>query len=150
MSLIKVLVLGAAMLVASASAHAEETEHLKENKAIVVDFYNKALNHKDADAAIALMGPTYTQHNPRIADGKEGFRQFISAFKQKYPESHSKIVRVFAEGDYVILHVHMVREPGTRGEAVMDIFRLDGGKIVEHWDVPQQIPDNIPHANTMF
>jgi predicted SnoaL-like aldol condensation-catalyzing enzyme len=150
MSLIKVIALGAAMMVASASAHAQDTAHLEENKAIVVDFYNKALNDKDIDAAIAMMGPTYTQHNARIADGKEGFRQFFTAFKQKYPESRSKIVRVFAEGDYVILHVHMVREPGTRGEAVMDIFRLDGGKLVEHWDVLQQIPDNIPHANTMF
>jgi predicted SnoaL-like aldol condensation-catalyzing enzyme len=150
MFLIKVLVLGAAMIVASASAHAEETAHLKENKAIVVAFYNKAFNDKDAEAAIAMMGPTYTQHNARIADGKDGFRQFIAAFKQKYPESHSRIVRVFADGDYVILHVHMVREPGTRGEAVMDIFRLDGGKVVEHWDVLQQIPDNIPHSNTMF
>jgi predicted SnoaL-like aldol condensation-catalyzing enzyme len=150
MSLVKVLVLGAAMMVASASAHAQETPRLKDNKAIVVAFYNKALNDKDAEAAIAMMGPTYTQHNARIADGKEGFRQFITAFKQKYPESHSRMVRVFADGDYVILHVHMVREPGTRGEAVMDIFRLDNGKVVEHWDVLQQIPDNIPHANTMF
>lgn len=150
MSFIKTLILGAAMMVASASAHAAETAHLKENKAIVVAFYNKALNDKDADAAIAMMGPTYTQHNAHIADGKEGFRQFITAFKQKYPESHSEIVRVFADGDYVILHVHMVREPSARGEAVMDIFRLSDGKIVEHWDVLQQIPDNIPHTNTMF
>lgn len=150
MSLFKALVLSVSMLVATTSAYAEDALHLKENKAVVVAFYNKALNDKDADAAIAMMGPTYTQHNARIADGKEGFRQFITAFKQKYPDSHSRIVRVFAEGDYVILHVHMVREPGSRGEAVMDIFRLADGKIVEHWDVLQQIPDNIPHANSMF
>ena len=59
-------------------------------------------------------------------------------------------MRVFADGDYVILHVHLVREPGTRGEAVVDIFRLDKGKLVEHWDVLQPIPENIPHSNTMF
>lgn len=150
MSLLKALALAASMVLASAAAHAGEASPLEKNKAVVVAFYNKALNDKDAEAAIAMMGPTYTQHNARIADGKDGFRQFIAAFKQKYPESHSTIVRVFAEGDYVILHVHMVREPGTRGEAVMDIFRLADGKLVEHWDVLQQIPDNIPHANTMF
>lgn len=150
MSFFKVLALTVSMILASTSGYAGESTHLEENKAIVVTFYNKALNDKDAEAAIAMMGSTYTQHNARIADGKEGFRQFISAFKQKYPDSHSRIVRVLAEGDYVVLHVHMVREPGTRGEAVVDIFRLADGKVVEHWDVLQQIPDNIPHANTMF
>ena len=150
MSLIKALILGVSITFAAANAHAGEPTQIEKNKATVVAFYNKALNDKDAEAAIALMGPTYTQHNAHIADGKEGFRQFIAAFKQKYPKSHSSIVRVFADGDYVILHVHLVREPGTRGEAVMDIFRLDKGKLVEHWDVLQPIPENIPHSNTMF
>ncbi|QQX86674.1 nuclear transport factor 2 family protein [Cupriavidus necator] len=150
MSFFKTLVLSAAMTVASTFVHADEISHLKENKSSVVAFYNKALNDKDADAAISMMGPTYTQHNARIADGKEGFRQFITAFKQKYPDSRSKIVRVIAEGDYVVLHVHMVREPGTRGEAVVDIFRLADGKIVEHWDVLQQIPEAIPIQTPCF
>ena len=150
MSLIKALILGVSITFAAANAHAGEPTQIEKNKATVVAFYNKALNDKDAEAAIALMGPTYTQHNAHVADGKEGSRQFIAAFKQKYPQSHSSIVRVFADGDYVILHVHLVREPGTRGEAVMDIFRLDKGKLVEHWDVLQPIPENIPHSNTMF
>ena len=150
MSLIKALILGVSITFAAANAHADEPTQTEKNKATVVAFYNKALNDKDAEAAIALMGPTYTQHNAHIADGKEGFRQFIAAFKQKYPQSHSSIVHVFDDGDYVILHVHLVREPGTRGEAVMDIFRLDKGKLVEHWDVLQPIPENIPHSNTMF
>ena len=150
MSLIKALILGASITFAAANAHAAEPAQIEKNKATVVAFYNKALNDKDVEAAIALMGPTYTQHNAQIADGKKGFRQFFAAFNQKYPQSHSSIVRVFADGDYVILHVHLVREPGTRGEAVMDIFRLDEGKVVEHWDVLQPIPENIPHSNTMF
>jgi predicted SnoaL-like aldol condensation-catalyzing enzyme len=150
MSRMKALILGVSITFAAANAHADEPTQIEQNKATVVAFYNEALNEKDAEAAIALMGPTYTQHNAHIADGKEGFRQFMAAFKQRYPQSHSSIVRVFADGDYVILHVHLVREPGTRGEAVMDIFRLDEGKIVEHWDVLQPIPENIPHSNTMF
>ena len=150
MSLFKGLVVGAVLMLAAAGVQAEEPTQLEKNKAIVVDFYNKALNDKDIEAAISLMGETYTQHNARIPDGKEGFRQFFTGFKEKFPNSHSKIVRVFAEGDFVILHVHMVREPGTRGEAVMDIFRLENGKLVEHWDVLQAIPETIPHSNTMF
>jgi predicted SnoaL-like aldol condensation-catalyzing enzyme len=150
MSVVKVLALCAAVMFGAATARAAAPEQLEKNKEIVVAFYQKALNDKDIEAAIAMMGPTYTQHNARIPDGKEGFRQFFTAFKQKSPQSHSRIVRVFAEGDYVILHVHMVREPGTRGEAVMDIFRLEDGKLVEHWDVLQSIPENIPHSNTMF
>lgn len=143
-------VLLAATMMTVLSAQAAEPSKLSDNKATVVAFYEKALNDKDADAAIAMMGPTYTQHNARVPDGKEGFRQFIAAFKQRYPASHSRIVRVIAEGDLVVLHVHLVREPGTTGDAVMDIFRLADGKIVEHWDVIQQVPEKIPHANTMF
>lgn len=140
----------AATMMTLLSAQAAEPSKLSDNKATVVAFYEKALNDKDAEAAIGMMGPTYTQHNAMAPDGKEGFRQFIAGFKQRYPASRSKIVRVFAEGDYVILHVHLVLEPGTTGNAVMDIFRLADGKIVEHWDVVQPIPEKIPHANTMF
>src|ERR1700756_938277 len=106
MSLIKALILGVSIAFAGVNAHADEPTQIEANKKTVVAFYNKALNDKDAEAAIALMGPTYTQHNAIIPDGKEGFRQFFAAFNQKYPQSHSTIVRVFADGDYVILHVH--------------------------------------------
>ena len=68
----------------------------------------------------------------------------------KYPQSHSEVKRSFAEGDYVIVHVHAVREPGTRGSAIVDIFRLENGKIVEHWDVAQPIPEKAANSNGMF
>lgn len=150
MSMLKMLALTAAMMLTVTTAHAAEPSQLERNKALVTAFYEKALNEKDIDGAIAMMGPTYTQHNARIPDGKEGFRQFFNGFKQRYPQSHSQIVRVIAEGDLVVLHVHMVTEPGTRGTAVMDIFRVENGKLVEHWDVLQPIPEDIPHTNTMF
>jgi predicted SnoaL-like aldol condensation-catalyzing enzyme len=68
------------------------------------------------------------------------------------PPAHAadEIKRVFADGDYVILHVHAVREPGTRGVAVVDIFKLENGKIVEHWDVVQPIPEKAANTNGMF
>jgi hypothetical protein len=57
---------------------------------------------------------------------------------------------VFADGDYVIIHSHAIREPGTRGAAIVDIFRLEDRKIVEHWDIIQPIPDTAANSNGMF
>ena len=120
------------------------------NRKVVLDFYEKGLNQKDADAAIALMGDSYVQHNPNAPDGPEGFRKFIGFLKEKFPNSKSEIKRSFVDGDYVILHVHAVREPGTRGNAIIDVFKLENGKIVEHWDVVQPIPESPANNNGMF
>ena len=120
------------------------------NRQAVLAFYDKGLNQKDADAALAYVGDRYTQHNPNAQDGPEGFRKFIAFLREKFPNSHSEIKRSFVDGDYVILHVHAVREPGTRGNAIIDIFRLENGKVVEHWDVVQPIPETSANSNTMF
>ena len=120
------------------------------NRKVVLDFYEKGLNQKDADAAIALMGDRYVQHNPNAADGPEGFRKFIGFLREKFPNSKSEIKRSFVDGDYVILHVHAVREPGTRGTAIVDIFKLENGKIVEHWDVIQAVPERSANPHPMF
>ena len=123
---------------------------LEWNKKIVVDFYEKAINQKDFEAASKHFGSRYTQHNPVAADGPEGLKAFLQFLKEKFPNSKSEIKRVFAEGDYVILHVHAVREPGARGSALVDIFKLENGKIVEHWDVIQPIPEKAANSNGMF
>jgi predicted SnoaL-like aldol condensation-catalyzing enzyme len=123
---------------------------LEANKKTVLEFYEAGLNQKDFEAAAKHFGPKYIQHNPGAPDGIEGFKGFLAFLREKFPNSKSEIKRVFAEGDYVILHVHAVREPGTRGRAIVDIFRLDNGKIVEHWDVAQDIPEKMPHNNGMF
>jgi predicted SnoaL-like aldol condensation-catalyzing enzyme len=123
---------------------------LEANKKIVVDFYEKGLNQKDFDAAAKYFGPRYTQHNPGAPDGPEGFKRLVMLLKEKFPNSHSEIKRVIAEGDLVVLHVHSVREPGQRGRAVVDIFKVENGKIVEHWDVVQDIPEKSANDNTMF
>jgi predicted SnoaL-like aldol condensation-catalyzing enzyme len=139
------------LALASSGANAAANEAQQEaNRKVVLEFYEKGLNQKDADAAIALMGNRYVQHNPNAADGPEGFRKFIGFLKEKFPNSKSEIKRSFVEGDYVILHVHAVREPGTRGTAIIDIFKLENGKIIEHWDVAQPIPENPANNNGMF
>jgi len=122
----------------------------EDNKKKVIDFYEKAINQKDFEAASKYLGTKYIQHNQRAADGAEGLKNFLAFLRDKYPGSHSAIKRVFAEGDFVILHVHAIREPGTRGMAVVDIFRLENGKIVEHWDVHEDIIDKPANPNGMF
>ena len=103
-----------------------------------------------AQSAQETKGPRYTQHNPNAADGPEGLKAFLGFLREKFPSSKSEIKRVFAEGDYVILHVHAIREPGQRGSAIVDIFKLENGKIVEHWDVVQPVPETAANNNTMF
>ena len=99
---------------------------------------------------LGLHGVSRGAGGPGAADGPDGFRKFIGFLREKFPNSHSEIKRSFVDGDYVILHVHAVREPGTRGNAIIDIFKLEDGKIVEHWDVVQPIPENPANNNTMF
>jgi predicted SnoaL-like aldol condensation-catalyzing enzyme len=140
-----------ALLVAGARvSFAVDSAQLEQNKKHVIEFYEKAINQKDFEAAAPYFGSRYIQHNPGAPDGIEGFKGFLKFLKDKFPQSHSEIKRAFADGDFVILHVHSVREPGTRGRAIVDIFRLENGKIVEHWDVAQDIPEKAANANTMF
>ena len=148
--LVAVLLFSAAVAAAPAAGVAAESAGVEANKRVVLDFYEKVINQKDVDAALADIGPRYIQHNPFLGDGIEGLRDAIGYMKVSFPRSHSDIRAVFADGDFVILHVHAVREPGTRGSAVVDIFRLENGRIVEHWDVAQPIPDGPANNNTMF
>ena len=126
------------------------TSQQEQNRQTVLAFYEKGLNQKDADAALQYVGSRYVQHNPTAADGPEGFRKFIGFMREKFPNSRGEIKRSFVDGDYVILHVNAVREPGTRGAAIVDIFKLENGKIVEHWDVIQQVPETAANSNGMF
>jgi predicted SnoaL-like aldol condensation-catalyzing enzyme len=124
---------------------------LEMNKQTVLAFYEAGINRKDFDAASKFIGERYVQHNPLIADGVEGFKRFVSDIKGTFPELRAEIKNIFAEGDFVIGHVHGVRVPGQRGTAIVDIFRLDeDGKIVEHWDVMQPIPEDAENQNGMF
>ena len=139
------------MLTCAASpAPAADAAAQEANKNTVLEFYEQGLNRKDFDAAAKFIGPRYIQHNPTAPDGPEGFKAFLSFLREKFPDSHSEIKRAFADGDYVILHVHSVREKGSRGRAIVDIFKLEEGKIVEHWNVVQDVPEKSANINGMF
>jgi predicted SnoaL-like aldol condensation-catalyzing enzyme len=124
----------------------------EENKKIVLDFYQKSLNEGNVDAAFQLYGGKYyRQHNPLVEDGQGGLNKFVAWIGKNHPGARGDIKRVFAEGDYVVLHSHWHGLfGGATGEAVVDIFRVEDGKVVEHWDVIQPVPDKSANSNTMF
>ena len=144
------LLLVVALTAFASSAYAADAAQMEQNKKTVVQFYDAAINKKDFDAASKFLGPRYTQHNPRAADGPQGLKAFLAFLRDKFPDYHSDIIRVFADGDYVIVHVHNFPTPGSRGNAIVDIFKLENGKIVEHWDVRQEVPETAANSNTMF
>ena len=122
------------------------------NKANTVAFHTKAVFEGDVENAFRLYGGApYRQHNPLIGDGMDGLRKFVAVLKANRPNAHGEIKRVFADGDYVILHSqwHGLSD-SPRGEAVVDIYRSENGKVVEHWDVIQPIPETAANNNTMF
>ena len=124
---------------------------LEENKQTVRAFYDLAFNQKEPEEAVArYVGSTYIQHNPMAGDGPQPFIEFVRAYTGQFPERRVDIKRVIAEGDLVVTHSLLKTSPEDRGTAAADIFRLEDGKVVEHWDVLQAVPETAANDNTMF
>jgi len=146
------LLAGLMTLASVAYAAPPQTRDLKQeeaNRALVVEFYDRFFNKHDI-ASARVVADSYRQHNPDVPDGKAPFVSYFSGFFKEHPKSTSRIVRSATSGDLVYLHVHFKVEPPDRGQAVVDIFRVADGKIVEHWDVVQDVPEKAANKNTMF
>ncbi|MED3379816.1 ester cyclase [Bacillus tropicus] len=122
----------------------------EKNKKMVVDFYNEVFNKHNIDIIPKYVSEDYKQHNPFVADGRKAFMDFFKEDFVKNPNSSAEIKRVVADGDTVALHVHSRTNSQDMGVAIVDIFRIKDGKIVEHWDVIQEIPNEAANNNTMF
>jgi len=127
-----------------------ERARLRKNKETVLAFYELLINKKDFNAASQYMGSDYIQHNPTAATGVDGLRVWMTDFYRRLPDLRANVRRVIAEGDFVALHVEGTNGPGLGGSALVDIFRVKDGKIVEHWDVIQPIPKEALNNNSMF
>lgn len=127
------------------------TQQAENNKKIVTDFYEGVfLKHQVKAYADQYIGEKYTQHNPHVPDGKAPFVNYFTGHFKENSDAKSVIKRAVAEGDLVFLHVHSTQNAQDHGVAVVDIFRVENGKIVEHWDVQQEVPANAANSNTMF
>jgi predicted SnoaL-like aldol condensation-catalyzing enzyme len=126
------------------------TDQLARNKRLVLDFYHTIIGNKDYEGARRYMGAEYRQHAPYATDGHAGVAEWVRKFKEACPNHHYEVKKIIAEGDLVVLHLHGKSGLHPFGESVIDIFRIENGKVVEHWDVIQPIPESADNANTMF
>ncbi len=126
------------------------SQDLKLNKENAISFYRISYEGNPRKAVELFVGSEYIQHNPLVGDGKEPFIEYFERMAREYPDKSIEFVRSVAEGDLVALHTHQVW-PDNEEYITMDFFRFDdNGKIVEHWDSMQIIPESSAHGNTMY
>ena len=125
-------------------------QNLEKNKENAIGFYRMAYNGDPRKSVELYVGNEYIQHNPMVGDGKEPFIEYFERMAREYPDKSIEFVRAVAEGNLVALHTHQIW-PGDEEYVTMDFFRFDeNGKIVEHWDSIQEIPEESAHENTMY
>jgi predicted SnoaL-like aldol condensation-catalyzing enzyme len=125
------------------------TEEEARNKATVLAFYEAVIKGRQFHRIGEWLDDTYVQHRPGLEDGPDPIIDFVKKEVDRNPTHQVVIKKCFADGDYVVLHVHIVLAPQEPDRAVMDIFRVKNGRLLEHWDVDQQIPGTVP-SSRMF
>jgi predicted SnoaL-like aldol condensation-catalyzing enzyme len=126
------------------------TDKLEKNKRNAIAFYKMAYEGQARAAVELYVGADYIQHNPLVGNGKEPFILYFERMQEEYPDKSIEFVRAISQDDLVALHTHQTW-PGNQEYVTMDFFRFDEeGKIVEHWDAMQEIPDGTLNGNTMY
>ena len=144
------VLLAAASTATFASSTARDLTAEEANRALVIEFYDQFFNRHQVEQAARVVADDYKQHNPDVPDGKAPFVDYFTGYFQDNPQSRASIVRSATDGNLVYLHVHSTTGPQDLGQAVVDIFRVENGIIVEHWDVIQEVPAKAANDNTMF
>jgi predicted SnoaL-like aldol condensation-catalyzing enzyme len=121
------------------------TSQEEANLKLVLDMFEAVLNPMDSAAVDRFIAPAYIQHNQMAEPGREGLKRFLDMIRVETPEAVHDIKRAFVDGDHVTVHYHVRRWPGDSGWAVIDIFRVEGGLIAEHWDVMQDVAPGGPN-----
>ncbi len=127
-----------------------DTDLTQRNRETVQRFCEIICNEHKTAAAVDFIQDDYSQHSPFLADGRQPFIDYFSDLFAEYPRARLHVKRIIAEGDYVVVHSHFVRDPADRGTAIADIFRLDNSRLAEHWDVIQEVPARAQNKNSMF
>lgn len=120
------------------------------NRRLVLAVYEQVLQPLDSSRVDEFFVPGYIQHNPMAETGAAGLKAFLDWARVQSPNAEHRVKRVFVDDDYVIAHVHVIVNPGDLGNAVVDIFRIESGKVAEHWDVMQPVPAEGANRNGMF
>jgi predicted SnoaL-like aldol condensation-catalyzing enzyme len=126
------------------------TDQEEKNLQAVLDFYEVVINGRQYDRAAEFLDEGYIQHKPEVETGPEGVLDFVRWVYSQSPDHKARIVRSFVDGDYVILHVHIMNGVEAENIAVMDIFRVKDGKLMEHWDVAAPVPETARNVNGVF
>jgi predicted SnoaL-like aldol condensation-catalyzing enzyme len=120
------------------------------NKALVVYFQDQLWNDGNLSVIDKYVSPGYVQHNPTAGNGPDPLRQLVTEVRSAFPQLHITIVRAVAEGDLVVLQENGASVPGGPGQANFDMYRVENGKVVEHWDVLQNEPASTVSGNDML
>ncbi len=117
---------------------------------LVLEMYREVLVPFDSSKVDRYISADYLQHSSLAPPGRDALKEFLDFIRKQSPDATTNIKRAFVDGDHVICHTHVVRHPGDPGLAVVDIFRVADGLIVEHWDVLMEVPAKPVNTIPMF
>jgi predicted SnoaL-like aldol condensation-catalyzing enzyme len=121
------------------------------NLRLVQRVYDEVLGPIDPGPVDEIFAPDYIQHNPNVVSGSQGLKDMLIRSRKNIPNAEHHVKRILVDGNMAMAHVHVIFRPGQeRGHAAVDIFRIENGKIAEHWDVTQDIPATAANTNGMF
>jgi predicted SnoaL-like aldol condensation-catalyzing enzyme len=126
----------------------DNQKRLEANKKLVADFYQELFGDKNVDAINKYIGDTYIQHNPALPDGKDALKQGATQWFKGAPKEKVDVQHLGADGNFV--YIHTKAKMGAKTSSVIDIFRIENGKIAEHWDVIQEVPEKSANPHPMF